>query len=61
MSMSYSRKQTIEEKITFTEIQWIRPYINGKVFLNNNKLLRKIGTDKTQMLHGMESRHFTPR
>ena len=28
---------------------------------NNNYLVRKIGTDKTQVLHRMRMRQFTPR
>ena len=37
------------------------PYIVEKVLPNNNYLVRKIGTDKTQKLHKMRMRHFTPR
>ena len=48
-------------KIPFTEIRWMGPYIVEKVLPNNNYLVRKIGTDKTQVLHRMRMRQFTPR
>ena len=38
-------------KIPFTELRWIGPYISEKVLPSNNYLLRKIGTNKTQVLH----------
>ena len=37
------------------------PYIVEKVLPNNNYLVRKFGTDKTQVLHRMRIRQFTPR
>ena len=48
-------------KIPFTEFRWVGPYIVEKVLPNNNYLIRKIGTNKTQLLHRMRMRHFTPR
>ena len=48
-------------KISFTEFRWIGPYIIEKVLPNNNYLVRKIGTNKTQVLHRMRMRQFTPR
>ena len=48
-------------KIPFTEFRWIGPYIIEKVLPNNNYLVRKIGTNKTQVLHRMQMRQFTPR
>ena len=48
-------------KIPFTEFRWIGPYIIEKLLPNNNYLVRKIGTNKTQVLHRMRMRHFTPR
>ena len=35
-------------------------YIIEKVLRNNNYLVRKFGTDKTQVLHRMRMRRFTP-
>ena len=48
-------------KIPFTEFRWVGPYIVQKVLPNNNYLIRKIGTNKTQLLHRMRMRQFTPR
>ena len=47
-------------KIPSTEFRWIGPYIIEKVLPNNNYLVRKIGTNKTQVLHRMRMRQFTP-
>ena len=48
-------------KIPFTEFRWMGPYIVEKVLPNNNYLVRKIGTDKRQVVHRMRMRQFTPR
>ena len=48
-------------EIPFTDFRWIGPYIIEKVLPNNNYLVRKIGTNKTQILHRMRLRQFTPR
>ena len=48
-------------KIPFTDFRWVGPYIIEKVLPNNNYLVRKIGTNKTQVLHRMRMRQFTPR
>ena len=48
-------------KFPFTEFRWIGPYIIEKLLPNNNYLVRKIGTNKTQILHRMRLRQFTPR
>ena len=45
----------------FTEVRWIGPYIIEEVLPNNKYLVRKIGTDKTQVLHRMRMRQFTSR
>ena len=47
-------------KIPFTEFRWIDPYIIKKVLPNNNYLVRKNGTNKTQLLHRKQMRQFTP-
>ena len=47
-------------KIPFTDFRWIGPYIIEKVSPNNNYSVRKIGTNKTQVLHRMRMRQFTP-
>ena len=48
-------------KSPFTQFRWLGPYINEKVQPNNNYLLRKIGTNKTQVLHHMRIRQLTSR
>ena len=48
-------------KIPFTEFRWVGPYIIEKTLPNNNYLVRKIGTDKRQVLQRMRMRQFTPR
>ena len=48
-------------KIPFTGFRWIGPYIIEKVLPNNIYLVRKIGTNKTQIQHRMRLRHFPPR
>ena len=48
-------------KIPFTEFRWVGPYIVEKALPNNNYLVRKIGTNKTQLLNRMRMRQFTPR
>ena len=48
-------------KIPFTEFRWIGPYTIEKVFPENKYLVRKIGTNETQVLHRIRMRQFTPR
>ena len=48
-------------KIPFTEFRWVGPYIIEKASPINNYLVRKTGTNKTQLLHRMRMRHITPR
>ena len=48
-------------KIPFTDFRWIGPYIIEKILPNKNYLVRKTGTNKTQILHRMRLRQFTPR
>ena len=47
-------------KILLTEFWWIGPEIIEKVLPNNDDLVRKIGTNKTQVLHRMRMGRFTP-
>ena len=48
-------------KIPFTDFLWIGPYLVEKALPNNNYLVQKHGTNKTQVLHRMRLRLFTPR
>ena len=47
-------------KIPFTDFRWVGLFIIEKVLPNNNYLVRKIGTNRTQTFHGMKLRQFTP-
>ena len=47
--------------IPFTNFRWIGPYIVGKALSNNYYLVRKLGTNRSQVLHRMRLRSFTPR
>ena len=46
--------------IPATDFRWIGPFIIEEVLPNNNYLVRKIGTNKTQVLHQKRLRQFTP-
>ena len=49
-------------KIPFTDFRWTGPYVIEKVLANKRSyLVRKTGTNKTQKLHRMRLRQFTPR
>ena len=48
-------------KIPFKEFRWVGPYVIEKALPKNNYLVRKIGTNTTQLLHRMRMRQFTPR
>ena len=47
-------------KIPFTEFLWIGPYVIEKLLPNINRLVRKVGTNRTQVLHRKRMRQFTP-
>ena len=48
-----------KHKIPVSKIRWIGPYIIEKVLPNNNYRVRKIGINKTQVLHRMVSSHHS--
>ena len=48
-------------KFPFTDFRWLGPCIIEKVLPNNSCLVRKIGANKTQVLHRMRMRQFIPR
>ena len=48
-------------KILFTDFRWIGPYIVEKAFPNKKYLVRKLGTNKTQVLLYQRLRLFKPR
>ena len=47
-------------KIPFRDFQWIGPYLVEKVLPNNNYLVRKLNTKKTQILHRIRLRKYNP-
>ena len=48
-------------KIPFRGNRWVGPFIVENVLPNNNYLVRKFGTNKTQVLHPMRMPQFTRR
>ena len=46
-------------KILFTDFRWIGPCIVEKALPNNKKLVRKLRTNKTEVLHCMRLRLLT--
>ena len=49
------------QKIPFREFRWCGPYKVEKVLPNNNYIVRRLGTNKTQLLHRIRLRKFTPQ
>ena len=47
-------------KIPFRDFRWIGPYIVEKVLPNNNYIVRKLNTNKTQFLHRIRLRKYNP-
>ena len=47
-------------KIPFRDFRWIGPYLVEKVQTNNNYIVRKLNTDKTQILHRIRLRKYNP-
>ena len=47
-------------KIPFRDFRWIGPYIVEKVLPNNNYIVRKLNTNKTQILHRIRLRKNNP-
>ena len=48
-------------EILFTEFRWIGPYVIDKVLLENTYPVLNLGTNKTQVLHRIQTRQFTHR
>ena len=48
-------------KIPFIKVRWVGPYIIEKELPNNNHSVRKIGSNKTKVLHRMQLLPFTTR
>ena len=47
-------------KIPFRDFRWIGPYLVEKVLPNNNYIVWKLNTKKTQILHRVRLRKFNP-
>ena len=47
-------------KIPFRDFRWIGPYLVEKVLPNNNYIVRKLKTNKTQILHRIHLRKDNP-
>ena len=47
-------------KITFRNFRWIGPYLVEKVLPNNNYIVGKLNTKKTQILHRIRLRKYNP-
>ena len=55
------KANTQATKIPFREFRWCGPYKVKKVLPNNNYIVRRLGTNKTQLLHRIRLRKFTPQ
>ena len=55
------KTDTQATKIPFREFRWCGPYKVEKVLPNNNYIVRRLGTNKTQLLHRIRLRKFTPQ
>ena len=47
-------------KIPFREFRWIGPYVIEKVLPNDNYIVPKLNSNKTQILHRIRLRKYTP-
>ena len=47
-------------KIPFRDFRWIGPYLAENVLPNNNYIVRKLYTNKTQILHRIRLRKYNP-
>ena len=55
------KADTQTTKFPFREFRWCGPYKVKKVLPNNNYIVRRPGTNKTQLLHRIRLRKFTPQ
>ena len=55
------KADTQATKIPFREFRWRRPYKIEYVLPNKNYIVRRLGTNKTQLLHRIRLRKFTPQ
>ena len=55
------KADTQATKIPFRDFRWAGPYKVEKVLPNNNYIVRRLGTNKTQLLHRIRLRKYTPQ
>ena len=55
------KADTQATKIPFREFRWVGPYKIEKVLPNNNYIVRRLGTNNTQLLHRIRLRKYTPQ
>ena len=55
------KADTQATKIPFRDFRWVGPYKVEKVLPNNNYIVRRLGTNKTQLLHRIRLRKYTPQ
>ena len=49
-----------ESKIPFRDYRWVGPFIVQKVLTNENYIVRRLNTNKTQILHRIRLKKFIP-
>ena len=47
-------------KIPFREYRWVGPFVIQKVLSNDNYIVRRLTTNKTQILHRIRLKKFVP-
>ena len=47
-------------QIPFHDFRWIGPYLVENFYINNNYIVRKLNTNKTQILHRIRLRKYNP-
>ena len=55
------KADTQATKIPFREFRWVGPYKVENVLSNNNYIVRRLGTNKTQLLHRIRLRIYIPQ
>ena len=54
------KADTQASKIPFKEYRWIGPFVIQKVLSNDNYIVRRLNTNKTQILHRIRLKKFVP-
>ena len=56
-----TKADTQATKIPFREFRWVGPYKTEKGLPNNNYIVRRLGTNKTHLLHRIRLRIYIPQ